>query len=192
MHIVIWVTSACNLACKYCYEGHAKSNEMMNKETADKILGYIEENVDKKEEISIVFHGGEPLLNFEIIKYLVTRLSEKYEKRQFKLTTNGTVMNQEIAQFLLDNFQNGISLSVDGNENTHNANRVYTGGQGSFDDVMNNLHTYFTKEQYSKFIIRMTLTPRSVDKLFDNCTYLINSKRLVFLRPRQISACPNC
>lgn len=174
MHLVIWVTSACNLACRYCYEGNAKTNQMMNRTTADRILGYIEENADKKEEISVVFHGGEPLLNFELIKYFVRKISEKYEKRQFKLTTNGTVMNQEIAQFLLDNFQDGVSLSVDGNESTHNSNRVYIDGKGSFKAVMENISTYITKEQYSKLAIRMTLTPRTINELYNNCTYLVN------------------
>jgi len=174
MHLVIWVTSACNLACRYCYEGNAKINQMMDRTTADRILGYIEENADEKEEISVVFHGGEPLLNFELIKYFVRKISEKYEKRQFKLTTNGTVMNWEIAQFLLDNFQNGVSLSVDGNESTHDSNRVYIDGKGSFKTVMENISTYFTKEQYSKFTIRMTLTSETINKLFDNCTYFVN------------------
>lgn len=102
------------------------------------------------------------------------KISEKYEKRQFKLTTNGTVMNWEIAQFLLDNFQNGVSLSVDGNESTHDSNRVYIDGKGSFKTVMENISTYFTKEQYSKFTIRMTLTSETINKLFDNCTYFVN------------------
>ena len=174
MHLVIWVTSACNLACKYCYEGDEKTNQMMDRSTADRILNYIDENAEENEEIRMVFHGGEPLLNFNLIKYFVEKISGKFERTKYQLTTNGTIMNGEIAQFLLDNFHSGISLSIDGKEDTHNSNRIYTDGRGSYGAVIKNIGTYFSRDQYNKFVIRMTLTSRNVSELFDNCMHLIN------------------
>lgn len=175
MYLTIWVASGCNLDCGYCYEGNNKNNRMLSITTADKILEYIKNNTEPKEHIDIIFHGGEPLLNFEIIKYIVEKLKKFREKLSFSLTTNGTIMNQEISNFLVQNFNHGISISIDGPPNVHNRNRIFLNGQGSFEVVMHNIKTYFSKEYYQYLTIRMTLTSEMVEHLFDSCMFLLNN-----------------
>ncbi len=75
---MIFVTMECNFRCSYCYEGIDKETWSMNIDIADKVIAFILTNsdFDKADEIEIAFHGGEPLLNFDIIKYIILKLNK--------------------------------------------------------------------------------------------------------------------
>lgn len=145
----------------------------MGFDTANKILDFIKQTAKPSEIINITFHGGEPLLNINLIKYIIEEVKKDFKNVLFSLTTNGTILNEEISNFLVENFKNGFSMSIDGNQFVHDTNRIYPGGQGSFDTVMRNLYTYFDTSYFGKITIRMTLTAGMVDYLFDSCMFLI-------------------
>jgi len=78
MAYTIWTTGACNLKCKYCYEGLDKPSLYMTSSVAEETLKFIIYDSKKDDELLINFHGGEPFLNFKIIQYFVTQLKEYY------------------------------------------------------------------------------------------------------------------
>ena len=126
MAYTIWLTEACNLRCKYCYEGIEKKHIHMTKETAQQTITYILNDISNmkktEHELLINFHGGEPFLNFETMEYFVNQISESSLvtiPAVFTVTTNGTIFNEEIIDFILHN-KLEPTFSIDGTAKTHN------------------------------------------------------------------------
>lgn len=171
----IWVTTNCNMACTYCYEGMNKDNFNISDSLLEQTLLFIEKYMNSypKEEIIVDFHGGEPLLQFERIKYAVNRLKEKFKERvKFGITTNGTIISEEIVKFLTDNFHYSLSISIDGNALTHDLNRRLKNGEGSYRIVIKNAKRFLEKREDIR--IRMTVNSRTVGSLSSNVYNLIN------------------
>lgn len=153
LSMTLGITEECNLRCRYCVYSDAytlsrkPSNVMMNFKTAKKALDwYISMIMEGREynpvrKPAIGFYGGEPLLNFDLIKKCVHYLKTTYPELDFhySLTTNGTLLNKEKEDFLREHgfF---ISISIDGPREEHDRNRVYPDGEGTFTDVMKNVH----------------------------------------------------
>lgn len=140
--LVLEVTEKCNLRCKYCIynESHPEfrnfSHKNMEFKVAQKAIKFLK-NHSGTESVFIGFYGGEPLMNYKLIKESVLFAKEiiKNKKINFSMTTNATLITQEIAEFLAYNeFQ--ITISLDGNEEIHNENRLYQNGRGTFNDTM--------------------------------------------------------
>lgn len=169
MNFIIWTTHNCNLNCKYCYEQN-KNIEMMDKDTADKCIKFIKENSDE-EDIKISFHGGEPLLNFDIIEYVVEKL--KYEipnkKITYYMTTNGTIRDKEKLDYIIKNID-CISVSIDGKKDINDKLRQKHNGEGTFDEVIETIN-YINKD-VDIVRLRMTVTPDNVEYFADNYIYL--------------------
>lgn len=153
LHIVI-PTLRCNQKCIYC---HAASKDIdakgfdMDKETAKKTVDFIFQSPSKA--ITIEFQGGEPLLNFPIVKYIVEyakKVNKKHKKSLlFSIVTNLTLMNNKILNYLLNNTV-GICTSLDGPKELHDKNRKYIGGEGSYDDVVKWIKVIKKREKSSK------------------------------------------
>lgn len=133
------VTKSCNLNCKYCYQGD-KSNKNMDKEIALKAIkiGFNEAKKYKDKTLELDFYGGEPLMNVDLIKYCVSKAHElagNEFKVKFCMTTNMTLITEELVKFFIDeNIQ--LKVSLDGDKNVHDLNRVYYDGKGSYLDVI--------------------------------------------------------
>ncbi|MDD4996428.1 MAG: His-Xaa-Ser system radical SAM maturase HxsB [Patescibacteria group bacterium] len=133
LHIII-LTQRCNQKCIYC---HASAKDIlkdefdMNKTTAKNIVDKIFES--PANDLTIEFQGGEPLLNWPILKFIIEyakKLSaSKGKKVWFKLISNFSLMNEKRFKYLLDNMV-GLSISLDGPENLHNKQRIFIGGNG--------------------------------------------------------------
>ncbi|HBH0612317.1 TPA: radical SAM protein, partial [Clostridioides difficile] len=169
MKFTIFVTEDCNLRCTYCYEGNDKKKENMSYETADKTIDFIcnKELESNSDYTTIVLHGGEPFINFDLIKYihrdLVDRLSDK--KILFDITTNGTIINDEIIEFIAKNVKN-ISISIDGKKNIHDINRIDANGVGTYEKVMENGKRLIDKGIYVR--ARMTYNSNTVKYLYES------------------------
>ncbi len=144
-NICLNITHKCNLACKYCYgdEGSFGSpNEDMTLEVAFKTVDWLIDNVKKigAKNGELVFFGGEPLLNFKIIEPVVIYAREKAKENNvhisFTMTTNGTLMTEEIAKTLVK-LDVGVMVSVDGPPDIQNEQRPYKNGGCSYDDCIN-------------------------------------------------------
>lgn len=173
MNITLWVSTGCNLSCKYCYEGN-KVSSLMNEDTVDNTFVFINNKMAKQNDkhLSIQFHGGEPLLNMEIIKYATESAKQFYPSLSFSITTNGTLLDEDIVRFFIDN-RFDVSISIDGKEQAHNLNRLHKDGSGSFVDTYNGL-TIARKYLYNDIRIRMTVTPETLPLLYENVTYFVN------------------
>ncbi len=104
----------------------------MSREVAQRAVEFLFEHSGPLEELVIVFFGGEPLLNFEIIRFVVDLATEKAKEAgkrvSFALTTNGTVLTDEIVRFL-DEKGFGVTVSMDGNQAVHDRYRRLPGGR---------------------------------------------------------------
>jgi len=155
--LLLEVTTACNMRCKYCgYSGlyikaRTHGNISMNFKTARKAIDLYLSLLDKYKldnpyrEPRISFFGGEPLLNIrlikDVVKYVKARIKDEFNV-EFSMTTNGTLLNTDVIEFLVDNNFN-VAVSLDGPKEEHNRNRVFPGGRGSFDVVFENIQKYF-------------------------------------------------
>jgi len=135
LHIVI-PTLRCNMKCVYCHASSRPLNAKgydMDKKTAKKTVDFIFQS--PSQYITIEFQGGEPLLRFDIVKYIIEyakKLNEKYHKDLlFALVTNFILMNEEKLDFLIKN-EVGICTSLDGPAFLHNKNRCFIGKNGSY------------------------------------------------------------
>ena len=144
-NLILQVTQACNLRCKYCaysgnYQNRSHGELMMSEETAKKAIDYFIARSSEKSRLAFGFYGGEPFLNFDLIKKLAKYIKQKARGKEygFYITTNGTIMNGEIIRFLVDNDVN-LYISLDGPKEIHDRNRCFGSGRGSYDVVMKNI-----------------------------------------------------
>lgn len=200
--IILQTTQNCNLRCKYCIYSESKnvaqrshSAKSMSWETAKHAIDFLWERSVDNDSVSIGFYGGEPLLKFDLIKdvvaYSKTRLAGKDVR--YHITSNGTLLTDEITGYLQKNNIN-LMISIDGPQEIHDKNRVFAGGGGTYETVMQNIERlkqiapeYFKTIRFSMVIdptndfdcinsislgadtiTRENLMPSLVDKEFDD------------------------
>ena len=137
----------------------------MDVELAKKIISE-HLNMSEYDEVEIDFFGGEPFIEFQTIKEVCEWVWSKTWKNKyiFFATTNGVLIHGEIKEWLkLHKQQFWVSLSLDGTRNSHNINR-----SNSFDKI--DLH--FFKECWPTQTVKMTISKETVDKIYDNITYI--------------------
>lgn len=175
-HIILMITEQCNFRCKYCIYSDAYSYSRnhsflsMSWETAKQAIDYfIQFNLKSLEYNpnlfpSVGFYGGEALTNWEIIVKSVEYIKQKYSKEFpniiYTITTNGSLLDSNKINFMLDN-KFSIAVSIDGNKEDHDRNRIYANGSKSFDDVYKNIELldriYQEKAKNNKDIYRYSL-----------------------------------
>ena len=163
----IFLTRNCNLACKYCFQHHLKGN--MDEKIAYQTEQFILNDSIKADNVQINFFGGEPLLNKKILKLFVERFKYQRNKYQLTFTTNGTLLDEEFLTYCL---QNNIhfALSADGKKETHDKNRIFKNGKGSFNAIPFELVAkYFPDTQ-----IIMVVDPSNVNHLTENTWFFAN------------------
>lgn len=139
LHIFV-ITDSCNMSCRYCQAQNEcpKTTKLMSAEVAKKASDIALSSPQKA--ITIEFQGGEPLLNFEIIKYAVLYIekNKKDKNVDFSIVTNLTLLTDEIIDFIKEHHIN-ISTSIDGPMQLHNYNRPCVNGSGSFEKTLQSL-----------------------------------------------------
>lgn len=174
---IVVLTLDCNLACKYCFEGTRKGKFYMTAETADNFVDFVKaQNLEGKNEINVVFYGGEPLLNTDIILRISEKLGAFAQSNDmdysFSFITNGTLLTgrnvEKLKTFGLDK----AAVTLDGPRELHNAFRPFKNGIGSsFDTIISNLLDVsslmdieiggnYTEDHYREF-------PRLLDHFLD-------------------------
>lgn len=154
--LTLQVTQQCNLRCKYCpysgsYYNRKHSNANMNFETARKAIDfYIKHSFDMR-NLNIGFYGGEPLIQYDLIKELVayTYQCGVGKNVNFHMTTNATLLTNESIRFLAEN-KFKLTISLDGPKEYHDKNRENIDEKGSFDKVIKNVQSI--QEQYPKYM----------------------------------------
>lgn len=172
--LYIMVDNACNLSCPYCFE-QSKNNTIMNKKEADTLIKLLclECSKNNYETISITFTGGEPILNFKIIKYIVQEIKKKLNDTffVFNLITNGTLFTESMLTFF-NNEKFNIQVTLDGYEEVHNSLRFYKNNVGTFNDIINNL---FIINNYTsiKVTVRVNITSNDFELYKDLFIFIL-------------------
>lgn len=173
MDICFWVTNKCNLCCKYCYVD--KSKDIMTLDIAERAIKYIIPLLKDNEANNIRFHGGEPLLNKEIIEYIIKELYLQVGNKNmhFYLTTNGTIING--VDFIIENVK--ISVSIDGTQYYNDLNRIYKNCEGTYSYIDKFIRRMKSKDIH--FNIRMTIHPNNVKGFFQNFMHIYNKFKII-------------
>lgn len=139
--ITLHVSNDCNLKCKYCYASGGNYQlecGLMSRQTAKRFVDFCCQNFDKIDRI--VFFGGEPMLNVEIMEIVCNLFKSNFTNGKiscipdFGMVTNGTIINDEIISFIKENISN-ITVSIDGPKEINDINRVYSNGKGSYEKI---------------------------------------------------------
>lgn len=175
--LTIELTGKCNLRCKYCiyndyFDGMRTFNtSSIDFETARKAIDFVF-NHRNEEHLAITFYGGEPLLNFQVMRQCIDYCLEKSDPTNlsFSFTTNLTLMTPEIADYIAQVPNMSILLSMDGPEEIHNCARVKRDGTGSFKDAFAGLQVLaaaVNKYKCARIAFNAVLTPPYTKERFD-------------------------
>ena len=167
--LCLHIAHDCNLACKYCFadegEYHGK-RELMSYEVGKKALDFLVANSGSRTNLEVDFFGGEPLMNFEVVKQLVKygrSLEEPNNKKfRFTLTTNGVLLDDDILEFANKEMSN-LVLSLDGRKEVHDLMRQRRGGQGSYDTVVPKFIKAAESRNQMNYYVRGTYTRNNLD-----------------------------
>ena len=171
--LTLELNNECNLNCSYCYKGE-KDNSFMKLKTAQNAVIYAISVVKKQHQdqtIKINFLGGEPLISFQILKQII-EFCDKYNheiKFIYTITTNGLLLNEVIIDYLIEK-RVRIKISLDGNKNINDINRVDYTGLGSYNRVINKFDLLHKYENLSQIYVQVS---NVITK--NNYQYLSNS-----------------
>lgn len=161
---VLHVTRSCNCACLYCYEKD-KNSEFTWEEIQSILDEIIQTNIEK--EFSIEFLGGEPMLAFDHIVSTVEYIESKPEinVQSFMITTNGTIVHDELITFMKKHEQVSFSASIDGTK-FMNSLRIYKNGINTYDDVIKNLAVLQKEVEPCRISAHLVIHPYNVGYLY--------------------------
>jgi len=167
--LCLHISHDCNLACPYCFAGQGEyqgERAMMSYEVGKKALDFLIANSGSRRNLEVDFFGGEPLMNFEVVKRLVWygREQEKLHNKNFRftLTTNGVLLDEEIMEFCNQEMGN-VVLSIDGRKEVHDAMRPTRNGKGSYDLILPKFQAFAKSRNQEKYYVRGTFTHNNTD-----------------------------
>ena len=167
--LCLHIAHDCNLACQYCFaeegEYHGR-RALMSFEVGKKALDFLVANSGSRVNLEVDFFGGEPLMNWQVVKDLVAygrSLEEPHNKKfRFTLTTNGVLLNDEVLEFANKEMAN-IVLSIDGRKEVHDKMRPFRGGQGSYDMIVPKFQKVAESREQTDYYVRGTFTHHNLD-----------------------------
>ena len=167
--LCLHLAHSCNLRCRYCFAGQGRfggTDELMPLETGRAAIDFLIARSGGRRHLEIDFFGGEPLLNFQVLKELVEYGREQGEDTgkalKFTLTTNALLLNEEVTQYLNHN-DISVVLSLDGRREVHDAMRPSAGGAGSYDRVLSRIQRFVDSRGGTDYYIRGTYTRHNPD-----------------------------
>lgn len=184
------IIHGCNLRCKYCFadEGEYHGHKgVMSVETAKKAIDYVIKRSGPRKNIEIDLFGGEPTLIMDTIKEIIKYAREneaKWNKNiRFTMTTNATLLNDEMMEFM-DKEMGNIILSLDGRKEVNDKVRIKPDGSGSYDDILPNIKKMISKRTKGKtYYVRGTFTRDNVDFYEDVVSMLNEGFREISIEP---------
>lgn len=167
--LCLHIAHDCNLACRYCFaqegEYHGR-RELMSFEVGKAALDFLIANSGNRRNLEVDFFGGEPTLNFQVVKDLVKygREQEKIHNKKFRftLTTNGVLLNDEIMDFANQEMSN-VVLSIDGRKEVNDRMRPFPKGTGSYDTIVPKFQKFAKSRHQEQYYVRGTFTHHNLD-----------------------------
>ncbi|MGN0818766.1 MAG: thioether cross-link-forming SCIFF peptide maturase [Christensenellaceae bacterium] len=166
--LCLHVAHTCNLNCEYCFASQGKyhgERALMSYEVGKRALDFLIENSGTRKNLEVDFFGGEPLMNFEVVKQLVAyaRSIEKDKGKNFRftLTTNGVLIDDDVIDFCNKEMSN-VVLSLDGRKQVHDRYRVDYSGCGSWEKIVPKFQK-LVKARGGNYYMRGTFTHYNPD-----------------------------
>ncbi len=176
--LCLHIAHTCNLNCSYCFASQGKYNgerAVMSFEVGKRALDFLVENSGSRRNLEVDFFGGEPLMNFQVVKDLVAyaRSIEKEAKKNFRftLTTNGMLIDDDVIDFANKEMSN-VVLSLDGRKEVHDRYRVDYAGKGSWEKIVPKFQKLVEARGGKNYYMRGTFTHLNPDFLEDIKTML--------------------
>ena len=167
--LCLHVAHTCNLNCSYCFASQGKyhgERALMSFEVGKRALDFLIENSGRRTNLEVDFFGGEPLMNWEVVKQLVeyarTQEEPHHKKFRFTLTTNGMLIDNDVIDFANREMSN-VVLSLDGRKEIHDALRVDYAGNGSYDRIVPKFQKLVKARGGKNYYMRGTFTHANPD-----------------------------
>ena len=171
--LCLHIAHTCNLNCSYCFASQGKyhgDRAVMSFEVGKRALDFLVEHSGSRRNLEVDFFGGEPLMNFDVVKQLVAYArsieKEKGKNFRFTLTTNGMLIDDDVIEFANRECHN-VVLSLDGRREIHDRFRVDYAGKGSFDRIVPKFQELVAKRGGKDYYMRGTFTHANPDFLED-------------------------
>lgn len=171
--LCLHVAHTCNLACQYCFAKQGTyhgEDAVMSLEVGKRAIDFLIENSGDRYNLEVDFFGGEPLVNWQVVKGIVqyARSVEKEHNKNFRftLTTNGVLIDDEVIEFTNENMHN-VVLSLDGRKETNDRFRVNINGKGSYDTIVPKFKKLISQRGDRSYYIRGTYTHFNTDFVKD-------------------------
>jgi len=167
--LCLHVAHDCNLRCGYCFAGTGPfggKRALMTQEVGERAIDFLLTASQNRKHVEVDFFGGEPLLNFAVVKELVEYGKRKAEKMgkiiKFTVTTNGVLLNEDIQEFLNANDMS-VVLSLDGRREINDRMRPFANGQGSYDMIKDKMIDFANSRNQKDYYLRGTFTRHNLD-----------------------------
>lgn len=172
--LVVNVANKCNLHCTYCYEPdsakYGSEPVQMTWDTARESVDFLFKKSGASPEVNLIFFGGEALLNFKLMRRVVVYAEEKAQREgkkiDFSLTTNGTLLTDEIISFFQEH-RFGVTISIDGPKELHDKRRVFLSKsgerRGSYELLLSRIEPLLTRYDARPVVARVTVTKGAID-----------------------------
>ncbi len=167
--LCLHIAHDCNLACRYCFaeegEYHGR-RALMSFEVGKQALDFLIANSGNRRNLEVDFFGGEPLMNWQVVKDLVKYGREQEKKHgknfRFTLTTNGVLLDDEVMEFCNREMAN-VVLSIDGRKEVHDFMRPFRKGKGSYDLIVPKFRKFAESRNQDRYYVRGTFTRHNLD-----------------------------
>jgi uncharacterized protein len=161
LSLTIAPTRACNFNCPYCYEKD-RANKRMSQRVQKEIINFVKK-YNEVDSLSVVWYGGEPSLETNIIKNLSIELKKLVKNYNAYMITNGFCLDK-----LIDSIEklyvNGLQITLDGTKETHNQTRHLKNGDGTFDKILSNIDALLARYHNLNIAIRMNINKANSDQ----------------------------
>ena len=171
--LCLHIAHSCNLNCSYCFASQGKyhgERSLMSFEVGKRALDFLVEHSGTRRNLEVDFFGGEPLMNFQVVKDLVAYArsieKEKGKNFRFTLTTNGVLVDEDVIEFANRECHN-VVLSLDGRKEIHDRFRVDYAGNGSWEKIVPKFQRFVEARQGKGYYMRGTFTHANPDFLKD-------------------------
>ena len=167
--LCLHVAHTCNLNCSYCFASQGKyhgQRALMSFDVGKRALDFLVENSGSRTNLEVDFFGGEPLMNWQVVKDLVAYArsieADKHKKFRFTLTTNGVLVDDEVIDFA-NREMNNVVMSIDGRPEVHDRFRVDLAGHGSYEKIVPKFLDFAQKRGERDYYVRGTYTHYNTD-----------------------------
>lgn len=171
--LCIHIAHTCNLNCSYCFASQGKyhgDRALMSLDVGKRALDFLIENSGTRTNLEVDFFGGEPLMNFDVVKQMVAyarqREKECGKNFRFTLTTNGMLIDDDVIDFANREMSN-VVLSLDGRKEVHDRYRVDYAGNGSWEQIVPKFQKLVDARGHKNYYMRGTFTHANPDFLED-------------------------